>query len=1137
MNLGFWAPVSRLPGMDGLKNLKKGGTAGLYGFTDAAKPLAAAASQRQALYITANELRAVKVFDDLSLCAKNVWLLPSRDTQLRETAARSREQAARRLAALNAAEDGIIVASIDAALTLLAPPAVFKKASLRLYKRLNISPGEVIKKLIAAGYERVLAVEGLGQAALRGDILDIVPADGSGAVRVDFFGDEIWDIKQLDIETQLSSGEIDGVAIPPATEAVATNEGMERLMGALQKEGEYAQAKSKMRIETQLDSLRKASAFDGIDNYIAAMYGEAAWVADYMKDPVVFIDDPAGIKERAEAFLMSFAEKLSVLLEKGEASALMAGIYMQWGDFELRLSRLPVMAAYGIDSRAEWLREDIAIKTDAKELRVSTIDELADKIKKYSADKWSVIIAAGTDGRAQKMAGDLLALGAPAAYVKSADREPEKGETLVCPGFLSGGAEFPKQRFAIFGGGEAKKKSAGRQRRPDIFIDIKPGDYVVHEKHGVGRYLGLIKMKAGGNTRDYMNIEYAGADKLYLPTDQMDRIQKYSAAGDVTPRLSRMGGVEWEKTKKRVRDSVKQAAGDLVALYARRQSLEGFAFPPDTPWQREFEDSFEYEDSPDQKQSLEEIKRDMESPKIMDRLLCGDVGYGKTEVALRAAFKCVTAGKQAAIMAPTTILAQQHFTTVCERMGGYPIKVDVLSRFKTAAEQRAILKRLKSGELDIVIGTHRLLGKDVLFNDLGLLVIDEEQRFGVAHKEAIKELKRRVDVLTLSATPIPRTLYMSLSGIRDMSVINTPPEERRPIATYVMEYNDAMAREAIIEEMERGGQVYFVYNTVRDMDVFAFKLKRLVPEARIASAHGQMDEKALEAVMMKFYAGEYDVLLCSTIIESGLDIPAVNTIIVYDADRLGLAQLYQLRGRVGRSSRLGYAYFTFREGGRIGETAQKRLQAIREFTELGSGFKIAMRDLEIRGAGNILGAEQYGHMTEVGYDMYCRLVDEEVKRIKGEQVDEEEIKTVVETRMDAHIPAEYAGDAARVEIYKRLAQAREEDQIIEIEKELKDRFGKPPKAVSNLVGTALLRVWAQKAGVESVAMSEGAASLKVAQGMAYEPQRLMELIASFPVKTMFTNDAIVIRKKGMAPALMMRHALDMARALAEIRTA
>ncbi|NLI60636.1 MAG: transcription-repair coupling factor, partial [Clostridiales bacterium] len=728
---------------------------------------------------------------------------------------------------------------------------------------------------------------------------------------------------------------------------------------------------------------------------------------------------------------------------------------------------------------------------------------LVEDLEFWHQKKYSVILFAGSDSRAHSLVSHLYDRGIEAVFSPNLEGGIPQGQILVVPTSISAGFEYPEARFAlisdqeIYGVGKGKKQGPApsmKKSKLDPFTDLKVGDYVVHETHGIGKYLGIETLVVNDQKRDYLNIKYGGTDRLYIPTDQVDIIQPYIGVDDKPPRLSKLGGSEWQKIKSRARKSVQKLAMDLVELYAAREASQGYQFSPDTPWQDQFEDMFPYEETPDQTRAIKDIKRDMESSRVMDRLLCGDVGYGKTEVAIRAAFKAVMDGKQVALLAPTTILAQQHFNTFASRFQDFPIKVQVISRFRTPAQQRDILKALKQGNVDIIIGTHRLLSKDVIFKDLGLLIVDEEQRFGVGHKESIKDLKKDLDVLTLTATPIPRTLHMSLIGIRDISTIETPPEDRLPVQTYVVEYNDALIRDAIIREVQRGGQVYFVYNRVRSMESMAERLRKLVPEIKIRMGHGQMSESVLEKVMLDFYDKKFDVLLCSTIIESGLDIPNVNTIIVYDADHYGLSQLYQLRGRVGRSNRMAYAYLTYRRDKILSEVAEKRLRTIKEFTEFGSGFKIAMRDLEIRGAGNILGPQQHGHMAAVGYELYCKLLDESIRKLQGEEP-EKPIEVTIDIKVNGYIEDDYIPlEGQKIEIYKKIAAIENLQDKYDIEEELEDRFGDIPESVANLVDIAYIKALAGRFGIVEAFHKDKELILRLSRTKPLDSRHLMIIL-------------------------------------------
>ncbi|MDD4169641.1 MAG: transcription-repair coupling factor, partial [Desulfotomaculaceae bacterium] len=692
---------------------------------------------------------------------------------------------------------------------------------------------------------------------------------------------------------------------------------------------------------------------------------------------------------------------------------------------------------------------------------------------------YAIVLLVSGHQRQQQLLSDLIDCKIDAFYTGSLEGHVRAGNVAIAAGNLEGGFEFPFCRlvvlteFDIYGQRKKLRRERKRYERLTPFVDMKVGDHIVHVNYGIGRYLGVVPLTIGGIQKEYLLVKYAGEDKLYVPVDQVGLIQKYLGSEGESPRLSRLGGGEWTRVKSRVKEAVREMAQDLLALYAARETVQGYAFGPDTVWQKEFEEAFPYEETPDQTRAVEDIKADMERSRPMDRLLCGDVGYGKTEVAMRAAFKAVMEGKQVAILVPTTILAQQHYNTFQQRLARYPVNVDVLSRFRTAREQRQVKLGLELGSIDIVIGTHRLVQEDVRFKDLGLLVIDEEQRFGVAHKERLKYISKNVDVLTLSATPIPRTLHMSLVGLRDTSILETPPKDRYPIQTYVMDEDPVLFREAIRRELGRGGQVFFVYNRVLDMERTAMWLQELVPEASIAIAHGQMKEDDLEQVMLDFLNGKFGVLVCTTIIENGLDISNVNTLLVKEANMMGLSQLYQLKGRVGRSNRLAYAYFTFRKDRVLGEAAEKRLAAIREFTELGSGFKIAMRDLEIRGAGNILGAEQHGHITAVGFDLYCRLLEEAVREAKGEELSQFN-DTTIELPIEAYIPDDYISDTnQKVELYKRIAGLAASSALPDLEEELVDRFGDLHEAVQNLLAVAKVKLMAGSLKVKKISLLSG----------------------------------------------------------------
>ena len=859
--------------------------------------------------------------------------------------------------------------------------------------------------------------------------------------------------------------------------------------------------------ENVLEALRTGRMPEGADSLLPVLLGYEHTPADYLDDPIIVYDQPDRLRERCENRFLEFKERFSDALERQEALPCQADLLLDYDALLEKLRpRTTLLANHFLRTEQDFTPTAL-IKVECRNASAyqGNVKELARDLNRWKADGWTVALLAGGTARGERLQGAITTQGSAAPFVAEPPEALAPAEPLIFPLTLNRGFLYPEIRFAvvaesdIYGVNRQKSRSrANTGEKIAAFTDLKVGDYVVHENHGIGQYMGMVRLASDGTYRDFLHIRYQGSDKLYVPTDQLDRVQKYIGSEGDAPKLNRLSGGEWQRQKSKVRQSIQAIAGDLLKLYAQRESLPGFAFDPDTPWQRQFEDGFPWEETPDQLVAIEEIKRDMEKPKIMDRLLCGDVGYGKTEVALRAIFKCVMSGKQAAMLAPTTILVQQHYATMLNRFAGFPIRVETISRFKTAAEQRQIIEKLKSGELDVVVGTHRLLARDVAFKDLGLLVVDEEQRFGVTHKEAIKQLKRSVDVLTLTATPIPRTLHMSMVGIRDMSLLQSPPEERYPVQTYVVEYSDGLVRDAILRELSRGGQVYVLHNRVQTIEVMYARLKKLVPEARIAIGHGQMREHALEDVMLDFYDGKFDVLLCTTIIEAGLDVPRANTLIVCDADRFGLAQLYQLRGRVGRSNRLAYAYLTVNPSKVLTEAADKRLNAIREFTEFGSGFRVAMRDLEIRGAGNLLGSEQSGFMASVGYDLYVKMIEETVRQMRGD-VTQEDIETRVDLKIDAYLPQEYiANDLLRVEMYKKIASIRNRDNRDDLIDELIDRFGDPNRPVMNLIDIAQLKALCAQLGIDYVTLRGGELMMRFSMSADIDLIRVLIAVKDFP---------------------------------------
>lgn len=1111
----------------------------------------AARTGRTLLLLCDSERSASAAMEDASaLLGGGVSLFPAREITFYQDVAASREVAYRRMETLQkliTGETRVVVAPADALMHRLMPRSVFNACTIRLETGGRMDMDWLLERLLAAGYSREYMVEGRGQFSVRGGIVDIYPSDALSAVRVEFFDDEIDSIRAFDVMSQRSQSNLSSVSIPPASEAPIPEEGTrelgQKLLAALARtreamgraqvdageetlanlpleEGEIAvpsaftrESRTADRFAENLNAAVEQMA-SGVSNrmfekFVHMLYPQTEILCDYMTRPIVVLDEPEALYERMDSRAAEFHQAFSAALERGEAMR---------EQEKLMLAREETIDAL----REQTMLAMTTILRPVKELRPTmlcqlggmgvgsyagrTKDMCAD-ISRWLAEGWRVLVLSGGSARGERLRQSFEDEGVHTQLDELGTKPPVSGECRIYPLTLSGGFQYPQARLAVIVCGDVYGAKGAKAKRKETkgskiasFTDLAVGDYVVHETHGIGIYQGTKRLTSEGASRDYLLVQYHGSDKLYIPVDHLDRIQKYIGSGEgAAPKLSHLGGKDWEKQKTKVRESLKELAFDLVALYAERQKNRGHAFGADTPWQQEFEENFPYEETPDQLQATEEIKRDMERDLPMDRLLCGDVGYGKTEVALRAAFKAVMDGKQVAILAPTTILAQQHYNTLMRRFEGFPVHADVLSRFSSPREQKETLRRLKDGEIDIVVGTHRLLAKDVKFRDLGLLIVDEEQRFGVGHKETIKNMKKTVDVLTMSATPIPRTLHMSMVGIRDMSLLETPPQARYPVQTYVMEYQDSVIRDAILRELGRGGQVFFLYNRVGSIDLCYRQLQKLVPEARIAIAHGQMRENALEDVMLDFSQQKFDVLLCTTIIESGLDIPMANTLIIYDADHFGLSQLYQTRGRVGRSNRLAYAYFTVRPGKVLSETAQKRLDAIREFTEFGSGFRIAMRDLELRGAGNLLGPQQSGHLANIGYDLYCKLLEEAVSEAQGMQpTPNRDVETRMDVHINAYLPTEYVtGDRQRLEVYKRIASIVTAEQRDEMEDELIDRFGDEPQCVANLVAVAYLKAMCMRLGIDRVCQTDGRIDMRFAPDAQVDGEKLFRAMNKF----------------------------------------
>ena len=1108
------------------------------------------------LVVTYDDTRAKEIFDDFSYFEPNTWLYPARDLLFYSSdihgnlLTRQRMQVFKHLLE---DEGGVVVTTVDGLMDHLLPLSRIKESCLNIMVGQTLDMEEIKHLLTGMGYERMGQVDGMGQFSVRGGILDVFPLTEEVPVRIELWGDEVDSIRSFDAESQRSIQQMDEVTIYPAAELILTKEHIEEgilRLEADEKKQEKAFRDQKKPEEAQrirravgelVESLKEGFDVQTLDAYIRYFCRDTVSFLDYMKEVgakvtlvssgvarktaekkqtsglALILDEPQRMKEKAETVETEFRESMSHRLEQG---------YILPGQADLLFSSKTVLAdchtphsifMTGLDQRLPGMTPKAKYSLTGKNLNSyqNSFEILIKDLTKWKKDGYRVVLLSASRTRASRLAGDLREYDLRAFCPEDAGRPVAPGEIMVTYGKLHKGFEYPLIKFVVITEGDMfgvekrkkkRKKYNYEGKKISSFSELSVGDYVVHESHGLGIYKGIEKIEQDHVIKDYIKVEYGDGGNLYLPATRLEGIQKYAGADAKVPKLNKLGGTEWTKTKTKVRTAVREIAKELVELYAARQDAEGFQYGPDTVWQKEFEEMFPYDETDDQLTAIDDTKRDMESKKIMDRLICGDVGYGKTEIALRAAFKAVQEEKQVVYLVPTTILAQQIYNTFVQRMKDFPVRVDMMSRFRTPGEMKKTVEGLKKGYVDIIVGTHRVLSKDVQFKNLGLLIVDEEQRFGVTHKEKIKQMKQNVDVLTLTATPIPRTLHMSLIGIRDMSVLEEPPVDRVPIQTYVMEYNDEMIREAIHRELGRGGQVYYVYNRVNNIDEVANHVASLVPDANVAFAHGQMNEHQLEKIMLDFINGEIDVLVSTTIIETGLDIPNANTMIIQDADRLGLSQLYQIRGRIGRSNRTSFAFLMYKRDKMLKEDAEKRLQAIREFTELGSGIKIAMRDLEIRGAGNILGAEQHGHMEAVGYDLYCKMLNEAVIALKGGQEEEETFETVVDCDIDAFIPDGYIkNEYLKLDVYKRISAIETDDEYMDMQDELIDRFGDIPKSVDNLLRVAELKAMAHRAYVTEVDINTQEIRIELYPKAKLDVTKIPALIAEYKTALRFAQ--------------------------------
>ena len=1120
----------------GKKHAGKGTMLQISGCIDSAKPhmIYSVDSAKNRIIVTFSEQKAKELQEEYQFFSKRTAYYPAKDILFYQSDIRGNVLTGERINALKMIteeEPCTIITTFDGLMNPMPLPKQFLQSLRKIALGDEVNLEELTRHLVEMGYEKNYQAQTMGEFSVRGGIIDVFPLTEENPIRIELWGDEVDSIRSFDAESQRSIENLEEVLLYPACEVVLTEDERRAGIEKMRKEAEEVSAQFRRQRKTE-EAYRLKSAIEqvaeeagelqisaGLDAFLSYFCKERVSLLDYFKkdDVIVFLDEAARSMERGVATETEFSESMKQRLEKGYILPGQMREIFSYREVLGKLESYCCISLVALDLKNKYLdiKERFHIDTKTVNPYNNSFELLVKDLTRYKKNGYSTILLSSSRTRAKRLAEDLMEEGLSAFYSEDFDHEVKPGEVMTGYGKIKRGYEYPLLKFVVISesdifGGEKKKKKHRRIYEGEkiaSFTDLNIGDYVVHENHGLGIYRGIEKIEVDKTVKDYIKIEYAGGGKLYILATQLELIQKYAGADAKKPRLNKLGGQEWNKTKTKVRGAVKEIAQDLVRLYAARQSKEGFVYGPDTVWQREFEEMFPFEETEDQELAIEATKQDMESTKIMDRLICGDVGYGKTEIAIRAAFKAVQDGKQVAFLVPTTILAQQHYNNFAQRMKDFPVNVDLLCRFRSPAEQKKTIEGLKKGSVDIIIGTHRLLSKDVVYKDLGLLIIDEEQRFGVAHKEKIKQMKNNIDVLTLTATPIPRTLHMSLIGIRDMSVLEEPPMDRIPIQTYVMEFNEELVREAIARELSRGGQAYYVYNRVKEIGDVAAKIAELVPEANVAYAHGQMKETELENIMYRFINGEIDVLVSTTIIETGLDISNVNTMIIHDADNMGLSQLYQLRGRVGRSNRTSYAFLMYKRDKMLKEIAEKRLAAIKEYTELGSGFKIAMRDLEIRGAGNLLGAEQHGHMEAVGYDLYCKMLNEAVKEAKGIAV-EESFDTSIDIDIDAYIPMGYIpNEFQKLDIYKRIAGIETEEETEEMLEELLDRFGDLPKSVENLLFIAKIKSMAHHVYFTEVAQKGSHLKFTLYEKAKIDVAGIPEFVAAHKDSLRFVADA------------------------------
>ncbi|MCE5200370.1 MAG: transcription-repair coupling factor [Armatimonadota bacterium] len=1099
--------------------------------------------RRTTLILTYTYEQGERIAEDLSLYgvpAEQVMFYPPSDSLIYEDGPPNYGVIGERLAALQALslrETAVVVAPINAALrrTMSSSELVRSYASVKVGEEMDLD--QFAQLLVNMGYEAADVVDRHGEFSKRGGIIDVYPSNCDSPVRIELFGDEVESIRHFDSATQRSTEKRESVLILPSREVLLDEARAAKAVLRIKKELD-AQVKSLMdagdgesarrlaeKVEDDIQRIESLAYFDELEYYLPYLLNEEISIFDFLPaDALVVLDEPMQIKSHWEQHEEQMVERL---INRAGRGLLLASQQRQHVPFESTLKHT-LATRQGISFTllprpVSWAKIDATVQIDSAPMETfgGRIEAAADQIKTWELNEQRVVVASAQEKRMLEILSEF-----DIHAVRLEDAEDLYSGVYVARAAMRSGFKLQDGGLMVITDSEIfgaqrlhRARKASHEGIPiSSVLDLKEGDYVVHVSHGIGFYRGIQKLQTGGVEREYLLLEYAGTDKLFVPAEQIDRVQKYIGGEANPPTVHRLGGSEWQRTTSRVKKAVQEMAKELVELYAWRQALQGHSYGPDTAWQEEMESAFPYRETPDQLSAINDVKHDLENPHAMDRLICGDVGYGKTEVAIRAAFKVVSEGRQVAVLCPTTVLAQQHFNTFSERLAAFPISIGLLSRFRTKKEQKETTEGIKFGTVDIAIGTHRVLSKDVEFKDLGLLIIDEEQRFGVRHKEKLKQLRKTVDVLTMTATPIPRTLHMSLSGIRDMSIINDPPEGRQPIKTLVREAESDVVRSAIVRELDRGGQVFFVHNRVENIGHVANQVQKLVPYARVDTAHGQMPEAELERVMMDFYEHKFDVLVCTTIIESGLDIPNANTIIINDADKLGLAQLYQLRGRVGRSDRQAYAYLIYKPDKVMTEVAEKRLAAIKEFTGLGSGYRIALRDLEIRGAGNLLGSEQSGQMSAVGFDLYCQLLSKAVSEFKGEEVQEVELPSV-DLPVDAFIPQSYMPtEAHRILFYKKMAAVKSVADVQAVQDEMEDRFGDPPRPVWNMLAMLRLRLRCHELGISSISTLRNqitmnfAKDVRINQSMCFEYNRTYRRHTFYPDRLVMnpTNPSRVI---------------------------